>query len=192
MMGLLYQTYVEIEDGYGSIWGFSPTDMYGNVAGASFYLLQFYVPALQNITQKWMYTPAQWINEIPRKEGQTFIDDYSSNTFFFSFKIHNLLPETWRRYWLPWLNVAVGYASRGLGTPQQDTKYILALDYDLPELLPDFKACIGGPVGNLLNWLTQSFNYFKFPSPAIEIGEHGLTRFNLLYPFKLSIGKVKF
>ena len=192
LMGLLYQTYVEVEDGYGKNWGFSPTDMYGNVCGASWYLLQFYVPVLQNITEKWMYTPPNWIHESGRKEGQTFIDDYSSNTFYFSFKMHNLLPQSWRSSWPKWLCLAGGYAARGLDQPDEDRKLIIALDYDLPELLPDFSQTVGGTFGAVLNWFKQSFNYFKLPSPAIEIGEHGMTRFNLLYPFKLKIGSLRF
>ncbi len=192
LMGLMYQTYVEIEDGYGKNWGFSPSDMYMNIAGASFFLLQYYVPSLQNVTEKWIYTPATWIQEQARKNGETFIDDYSSSTFFFSFKMHNIFPENIARSWPRWLNLAVGYAARGLDTPQEDTKLILALDYDLPELLPDFRQSIGGWLGDFCNWMGQSLNYVKFPSPAIEIGEHGHTRFNLLYPFKLSIGNIKF
>jgi hypothetical protein len=61
-------------------------------------------------------------------------------------------------------------------------KLIIALDYDLVKLLPDG--------GHFWNWLKQSLNYFKLPSPAIEIGKP--IRFYLLYPFPIQIGSMKF
>ncbi|MFM8569566.1 MAG: DUF2279 domain-containing protein [Candidatus Kapaibacterium sp.] len=134
LMGMVYQTYVEIEDGYGSNWGFSPSDMYANAAGATYFLAQYYIPFLQNFTPKWIYTPASWIGESARAEGLTFIDDYSSSTFYLSCKVFNLLPASAQRWWPRWLNVAAGYAARGLDTPDSDAKVILSLDYDLPEL----------------------------------------------------------
>ncbi len=192
LMGILYQTYVEIEDGYGRQWGFSPTDMYMNMVGATYYLSQYYIPALQNVTEKWIYTPAPWIHEQARASSETFIDDYSSSTFFYSFKMVNIFPDAIASHWPRWLNLAFGYAARGLDTPQEDTKLVFALDYDFPELFPDFRQTVGGALGDGLNWVIQTLNYIKFPSPAIEIGSHGMTRFNLLYPFKLSVGSLRF
>ncbi|MFN4769471.1 MAG: DUF2279 domain-containing protein [Candidatus Kapaibacterium sp.] len=192
LMGMVYQTYVEIEDGYGSNWGFSPSDMYANAAGAAFFLSQYYVPFLQNFSVKWIYTPASWIGESARAEGLTFIDDYSSSTFYLSCKVFNLLPQTAQQWWPRWLNIAAGYAARGLDTPAADAKFILALDYDLPELLPDFRNTVGGTVGDVLNWCKQTLNFVKLPSPSIEFGASGMTRFNLLYPFKLRVAGVTF
>ena len=188
----MYQTYVEIEDGYGSSWGFSPTDMYANVAGASYFLAQQYIPFLQNFRTKWIYTPAAWIGEHARLEGMTFIDDYSSSTFFLSCKVVNLLPESMQSSWPRWLGVALGYAARGIDTPYSDAKVVVALDYDLPELLPDFRQTVGGSLGDVLNWAKQTLNYIKLPSPAIEFGASGMTRVNLLYPFKLRIAGIAF
>lgn len=192
LMGMVYQSYVEIEDGYGSNWGFSPSDMYANAAGATYFLAQYYFPFLQNFTPKWIYTPAPWIGESARAEGMTFIDDYSSSTFYLSCKVYNLLPESTQQWWPRWLNVAVGYAARGLDTPDSDAKVILALDYDLPELLPDFRNTVGGSLGDILNWCKQTFNYVKLPSPSLEFGRSGMTRFNLLYPFKIRVAGICF
>jgi hypothetical protein len=66
------------------------------------------------------------------------------------------------------------------------------LDYDLPELLPDFRNTVGGTVGDVLNWCKQTLNFVKLPSPSIEFGASGMTRFNLLYPFKLRVAGVTF
>lgn len=102
-----------------------------------------------------------------------------------------MLPDDYKQYWLPWLQLSVGYAARNLSDPSIDgydpskatkfsngvagsPKLIIGLDYDLVKLLPD-----GIP---LWNWLRQTLNYFKLPAPAIEISEQG-TRFMLMYPF---------
>ncbi len=63
VLGLVYQTYVESEDGFAKEWGFSPSDWYFDVAGSAFYLAQHYVPALQNITPKWQYIPTEWTSK---------------------------------------------------------------------------------------------------------------------------------
>jgi hypothetical protein len=56
-------------------------------------------------------------------------------------------------------------------------RFIIALDYNLVKLLPDG--------GSFWNWFKQTLNFWKFPSPAIEIGEQ--VRFFLFYPFTINI-----
>jgi len=182
VMGLLYQTYVEIMDGFGKNWGFSPSDFYADAAGFIYYMSQHYIPFLQNFTPKATYFPARWYDEKPRKEAMMFIDDYSSWTMWLSANMHNLTPDSWK--WPRWLNLAVGYAVRNLrydeitGEFKGEPRFSIALDYNLAELLPDSY--------NFLNWLKQSLNYFKFPAPAIEFGD--VTKLRMLYPFVISFG----
>jgi hypothetical protein len=191
LLGLAYSTYVEIMDGYADNWGFSPSDFYSDVAGFGFFYLQQTVPWFQNITPKFMYIPSEWHGEHSRVNSEFFIDDYSSQTFYFTFNIYNILPDDYKQYWLPWLQLTVGYAARNLSqpsvsgyNPDNATKYsdlvagspkfIIGLDYDFVKLLPD-----GIPIWN---WLRQSLNFMKLPAPAIEFSEQG-TRFMLMYPF---------
>lgn len=192
ILGLSYTTYVEIMDGYGEKWGFSPSDFYMDIAGAAFYLGQHYVPFLQNFTPKFTYVPANWHGNKKRVPSDMFIDDYSSHTLWLSVNVHNLLPRDMQDYWPSWLELSFGYAVRNLCAPGYDCdpsvsypvsdvawgnqRYIIALDYNLVELLPDGS--------NFWNWFRQSINLFKLPSPAVEFGRGG-TRFYLLYPFKL-------
>lgn len=193
LLGLSYSTYVEVMDGFAENWGFSPSDFYSDVAGFGFFLLQHYVPWFQNITPKFHYIPADWHGEKKRVPSEFFIDDYSSQSLFFSLNVYNILPDNLKQYWLPWLQLSIGYAARNLVDPSApnttyDPKYstiytpgvagspriIIGLDYDLVKLLPD-----GPPIWN---WFRQSLNFFKLPAPAIEISERG-TRFVLMYPF---------
>lgn len=194
-IGLGYSTYIEVLDGYGENWGFSPSDFYFDVAGAGFYLGQHFIPFLQNFTPKFMYIPAEWHGEHGRKEAEFFIDNYGNHTLWLSVNVENMLPESAKDYWPDWLELSFGYAARNQCTPGSgcedwkgephynehgdvfvygDQKYILALDYNLVKMLPDD--------GYFWNWLRQTLNFFKLPSPAVEFGDK--TRFYLVYPFK--------
>ncbi|MBL7997405.1 MAG: DUF2279 domain-containing protein [Candidatus Kapabacteria bacterium] len=199
LMGIAYMTYIEIEDGFATGWSFSPSDFYMNLAGATFHLAQTYVPFLQNFTMKWIYTPPTWIGEKVRRNPYdttqtytTFNDDYSASTFMISMNIHNMLPQQWKKYWVPWLNVGVGYVVRNLGWRDETKRIAVSLDWNLVELMPDFKKVVGGTTGAVLNWLVQSINYFKLPSPTVEFSNDGNTRIRLLYPFALNIGGIYF
>lgn len=189
-MGIAYSGYIEIMDGYGENFGFSPSDMYANIFGSSFFLLQYYVPFLQNFTPKFTYIPADWHGDNRRQPHFAFIDDYSSHTMWMSLNVNNILPNQYKKYWPKWLQLSFGFAVRNLCDPSNpnfdcansriydsnvagNPKFILALDYNLVEIFPE----MGAP----FDWIIQSLNVIKFPAPAIEFGE--TTQFKLLYPF---------
>ncbi len=181
IFGVAYQSYVEFEDGFAKTWGFSPSDWYFDFIGPCFYLAQHYVPALQNIIPKWQYIPTEWTTKENINRPKTFIDDYNSTTFWYSLNVYNIMPENLKKYWLPWLNIAVGYGADSdiksdPNHPDQQNirRFIVGLDYNLVKLLPDG--------GNFWNWFRQTFNYIKLPSPGIEFS-NGVTRFYLMYPF---------
>ncbi len=199
--GLAYSTYVEILDGYGTQWGFSPSDFYADIAGSALFIGQHYWPFLQNFTPKFQYIPADWHGDLKRQPHHFFIDDYSSHTLWLSVNVHNMLPAQAQKYWPRWLSLSFGYAARSLCAPGYQggecdpaksepiypdvwgsPRYVIALDYNLVELLPDG--------GNFWNWLRQTLNMFKLPSPAVEFGP--VTRVYLLYPFHLRMGEISF
>jgi len=192
IIGLCYQTYVESEDGFATDWGFSPSDWYADAMGAIFFLAQHHVPFLQNITPKWQFAPSEWTGKPVINRPRTFIDDYNSSTFWYSFNVYNVLPDDAKKYWLPWLNVAVGYGGDAIdaitdpGQPPDQLgkrRYIVGLDLNLVTLLPD------GPP--FWNWFRQSLNYIKMPMPSIEFSNSG-TKFYMFYPFRINLGGFKF
>jgi len=196
-LGLGYETYIEIMDGFGSNWGFSWSDYAFNLMGFSLFFGQNYVDELQYFVPKFMYFPSRWNGETNRIPSDIFVDDYSSQTIWLSINVYGLLPKEVDFYWPKWLNISLGYAVRNLNEvcviedPEQrslakvgklsldgcnygNPKYILALDYNLVELFPKTDIAF-------LNWLIQTANYIKWPAPAIEFGQE--TKFMLLYPF---------
>ena len=201
-LGLLYTSYVEVLDGYSKDFGFSPSDWYADFAGASFFVAQHFVPVLQNFQPKFMYVKPSWIGEKNRREAESFIDDYSAQTFWMSINVHNLLPKSMKNYWPDFLELSVGYAVYSLctcdwhGLPCDpaisepvskgawgNRTLLIGLDYNLVKLLPDD--------GAFWNWLKQSLNLFRFlPAPTLEIGR--TTRFYLTFPFPIKIGNIRF
>ncbi len=192
VMGLGYMTYIEVLDGYSKGFGFSPTDYYFDVFGAGFYLAQYYVPVLQNFNPKFMYVNHKWIGEKDRQPHESFIDNYSTQTFWMSINIQNLFGGVVAKYVPEWLELSIGYAAYSLCYPPLggcdpsvsepvsydawgNRKIIVSVDYNLVKLLPD------GPP--FWNWFKQNFKLFKLPAPAIEFGK--TTKFYLIYPFKL-------
>jgi hypothetical protein len=63
------------------------------------------------------------------------------------------------------------------------SRFVIGIDYNLVELLPD-----GVP---FWNWLKQSLNCIKLPAPAVEFSKDS-TQFKILYPFTISINSIQF
>ena len=184
LIGAGYQFFVEVQDGFGRGWGFSPSDVYANTAGSVFHIMQHFIPFFSNIHFKGTYFPAPWMGEKTRKGASTPIDDYSAWTWWFSFDIHGMLPQEAQSFWPPWLNISVGYAARNLEWADASRRYILSVDYNLEKLLPD-----GSP---FWNWLRQYLNIIKLPAPALEFAFApdgkllGPPRLHFLFPFKIA------
>lgn len=186
-LGLLYQTYVEVQDGFAANWGFSPSDEIANVAGCTYFLLQYYVPYLENFSPRWSYVPSEWtggreLNERPK----TFIDDYSSTTFWLACNVHNMLPASCKPYWPDWLMLSVGYGIRNYATLDAAgnalpvlQRFMIGLDYNWVKILPT--SSVG-----FLNYLRQCLNIIRFPGPTLEWGDEGPS-FKFLYPFQISV-----
>lgn len=182
LVGLLAQTYVEFKDGYAENTGFSTSDFAADVAGVAYFYLQHYEPVLQNFSPKWQYVPPEMIGVPPKARTQTFLDNYNSTTAWISVHVRNLFWGEEESIWPKWLNIGFGYGVNGYYTPDISSRFVIGLDYNFVELLPD-----GVP---FWNWLKQSLNCIKFPAPAIEFSPNG-TSFKLLYPFTISVGSVQ-
>ncbi len=207
VLGFTYLNYIEVLDGYGVNWGFSPSDFYANVAGAVYFVGQHYIPYLQNFTPKFMYFPAKWHGEKPRMPHSVFIDDYSSHTCWLSVNVHNMLPESAKDYWPSWLQISFGYAARNLFA-YENYSYSPELKEINKELIEKYSKITeikrnevwGSPRyiialdydlskiipdnGSFWNWMRQTLMYWKLPSPAIEFSQRK-PRYYLVYPFPI-------
>lgn len=177
--GLFFQSFMEVQDGFHTNYGFDWTDEVSNLIGAGYFYAQQKVPFLQNFDPKWSVGPSgrDSAREAAQIRQRIIVDDYDRQDAWLSARVHNLLPEGLRDYWPKWLQLAIGAGARDvelIGYYPYRTLH-LALDYNLVELLPDL-----GPFGN---WLVQGLNHFKFPAPALQLWPK--VQFQLLYPFSL-------
>ncbi len=154
-----YEMFVEIEDGFGPNWGFSPGDAIADFLGASYYVAQHYFPILQNFQPRVSYYPSKKFLEGDTKA--IIIDDYEGQTFWLAMRINNLLPKTADEYWPDWLMISLGAAARELdGRGGGYREYYIALDLD-PDYLP-----LHGRFGQFVK---NTLNYLHFPLPGIRI-----------------------
>lgn len=156
--GSLFLSFVEVQDGY-SQWGFDRVDAAANIAGSFYPLLQYYVPELKNFGFKASYFPRQFgkAGNIPGQK-HTPIDDYEGQTFWLSIRAGKIFPKIFPDF----LNLSIGYSVRNLN--DQSKQYgilLLAPDLDFSDIIPQHSE--------FLKTIGEGLNYFKFPTPAIQI-----------------------
>jgi hypothetical protein len=167
--GSLFQLYVEFEDGY-SQWGFDRVDAVADIVGGFYPLVQYYVPEFKNFKIKASYYPRQLGKQgnIPNQK-HTVLDDYEGQTFWLSIKTGYLFPEIFPKF----LNLSVGYSVRNLNN--QSAQYgvlFVAPDVDFTEIFPNSSG--------FLKTVCETLDYYKFPTPAIQISPK-LILFGLYY-----------
>jgi len=165
---LLFQTYVEVEDGF-STWGFDRVDFASDVAGAAWPIAQYYSPVLRDFNLKFSYHPSDLINN-PGGSGfkgqkHLMFDDYEGQTIWLCFNFHNLLPGPVDRYWPEFLQLAVGYGARDIARDSYPV-YFLAVDYDMTKIIPQSS--------DFLKTLSEALNFIHLPAPAIRFYPSGI------------------
>ena len=167
--GLLFQTYVEVEDGF-STWGFDRVDFAADVGGAAWLVGRHYVPILQNFDLKVSYHSSPLLGTTGgsgfRGQQHLIIDDYEGQTFWMSVKIHNLLPESMKSVWPDFLCLALGYGARDIATTNPYRVFFLGPDLDMTKVIP--------PKTSFLKTLGEVLNFIHMPLPAVQFSPHGI------------------
>lgn len=185
--GIVYQSIIEIQDGYSSKWGFSWSDMGANLVGAGAYVLQEAGWHEQRIQIKLSYWPHDYETALTQRRNDLFgkgameriLKDYNSQTYWVSANISSFFPRTN----LPkWLNISFGYGVEGLlggrsniwsdseGTVfdyshvKRERKYYLSPDIDLTRIKTSSKA---------LRTVFFLLSAVKIPAPALELSNSG-------------------
>jgi hypothetical protein len=159
-LALLYELYVETEDGYAyPRWGFSPGDATGDFLGSAFYVSQYYYPFLKNFQLRWSYYPSEAMRNGTHKGNIS--DDYEGQIYWVSARMHNILPETFFNYWPSFLNLSLGYGVRDLdGSGGGKKEFYISFDLDAEEL----------PLhGSVWQFVKNTLNYIHLPLPGIRI-----------------------
>ena len=196
MSGAMYQTAIEILDGFSSEWGWSWGDFAANISGSGLLIAQELAWDDQRIQMKWSfhrkaYNDPQLNNRSDDLFGKTkaerFLKDYNGQTYWLSTTLKPFFPES---NLPPWLQVSVGTGVEGLfggfenvGTDKngiinfdrRDIKRIrqwyLAPDVDLTKIKTNKKG---------IKVALQILNILKFPTPSLQF-EKGKFSWNWLH-----------
>lgn len=204
--GGLFQTTIEVMDGFSSEWGFSIADFGANVAGIGLFAAQQKYWGEQRIALKVSSYPKRYPDvSVTGSNGTTlslqdradnlfgssfaekYLKDYNAQTYWASVNVHSFLPQD--NKWPIWLNLALGYGADNMygGYENQWTTEgeTFSLDDDMYPRIHQYYLGLDldftriKTKNHFIRGLFSIFNIFKAPSPAIEINSRGEVSFHL-------------
>ncbi len=191
--GAVYQTVIEVLDGFSTEWGWSWGDIGANILGSGALVAQELAWDEQRVQLKASfhrksYTDAQLntrTNQLfGKSSAERFLKDYNAQTYWFSTSLRPFFPKSK----IPaWLQISVGYGAEGMfgareniakdgqgnivfarNDIQRYRQWYLAPDIDLTKIKTNKK---------LLRYALYVLNSLKFPAPALELSK-GKLRWN--------------
>ncbi len=205
--GTLFQTTIEIMDGFSSDWGFSIADMGANFTGAGVFALQQHYWNEQKFRFKFSLAPRNYSTEpIFSSDGtsisslqnrsvslfgnhwaERILKDYNGHTYWLSFNIHSFFQNEK----IPsWINVAFGYSAENMfggftNSWQENGSVFVLNEIEFPRyrqyfLSLDIDLSKIQVKNHFLKTLLTALNIQKIPAPAIEITSHGNVIFHFL------------
>lgn len=206
--GSLFQSTIEVMDGFSSEWGFSLSDVGANVLGTSVFAVQQYFWDSQRFTLKVSSSPGKYSNQkiisedgaafsslneranslFGRSFAERYLKDYNAQTYWLSVNIHDFLQKG--NNWPDWLNIALGY---GAGNMYGGYTNIWSVDghvfraegeglqrYRQFYLSPDIDLTRLKVRSPFLKTVFSVFNIFKMPTPALEWNTRGELIFHFI------------
>lgn len=189
--GLFLQTVVEVFDGFSENWGASGGDIAANFAGTGLLIGQSLAWDEQRIKLKFSFTPSSYATYRPNVLGNSFTEqmmkDYNGQSYWLSVNPKSFMPQS---KWPSWLNIAVGYGSKGMisGSPGnifendagiQDFSYITR--YREFYLSPDIDLSKIHTEKPVVRSLLIMLNCLKFPLPTLGFNEYGIDAYALKF-----------
>ncbi len=204
--GTLFQSTIEVMDGFSSKWGFSLSDVGSNFLGIGLFAAQQYflddqwvrikVNSIPQTYVGYKFTSAQGISMTLEDRAdmlfgssyaERFLKDYNAQVYWACFDMHAILPKG--NHWPEWLDIAVGYGADNMFGGYENKWYIGNELFEVPEevLQRTSQFYLGFDVdlteiktkNPFWGGLLSIFNIFKVPSPAIEINTRGEFTFHL-------------
>lgn len=183
MLGSLYQSTIEVLDGYSTQWGFSVSDFAANTIGSLMVVGQELAWDEQRIVLKYSFQQSEFSKYRPNLLGNNFqenmLKDYNGQTYWLSVNPSSFMSRETK--FPKWLNIAIGYSAEGMtggefNPPYIDAQgnqiyferyrqYYLSLDIDLTRIKTRSK---------FLRTVFYSVGFIKIPAPALEFSKHGV------------------
>jgi len=163
-LGLLFQLYIETQDGFSKQWGFERWDALGDFAGAALFVARYYFEPLQYFQMKFSYLPSERFKTRHNASAiESWIDDYEGHTYWVSFRAGQFAHDHFSApSWLRLFNIAGGWS---LGPYRTHTEFYLGLDFNF-EALPGSNW--------LLRRLWEGLDHIRFPAPTVRIRPDGV------------------
>ncbi len=188
--GVIFQTTIEILDGFSAQWGASPGDLIANTVGSAIAIGQELLWDDQRIIFRYSYHYTEETKYRPNLLGsnwkERWLKDYNGQTYWLSANIHSFLRNSDSRF-PRWLNVAVGYGAQGMlggssnptelnGQPlpyfERYHQFYFGLDIELGRIKTKSK---------FLKALFNSVVLIKVPMPTLEYNTVNGFKFHPLY-----------
>ncbi len=184
LMGILYQTPIEILDGFANDYGASWGDLVANTAGSCLWAGQYLLWKEERIHFKYSFHRTGYANVRPSLLGenlsQQWLKDYNGQTYWLSVDIYSFLKNSKVKF-PKWLNIAGGYGASGMVSANEISnnelgyssyrQYYISLDIDLSHIKTKSK---------FLNSIIFLADMIKIPTPTVEFSQ-GYAKFHALY-----------
>ncbi|WP_266365102.1 DUF2279 domain-containing protein [Tellurirhabdus rosea] len=177
LLALLFQSTIEVYDGYSEGWGFSRGDMLANVTGAALFMGQQYAFNEQKVTMRFgwrksIYAPYR-PNLLGKTTGVQFLKDYNAQQYWLSLNLASTLPVG--PSFPKWLNLAVGYSGSGMiggheNPPifDRDGREVKFERYRQFFLSPDADLSRIGPLNDSWRRFIGVAQFQKIAAPSLE------------------------
>jgi hypothetical protein len=174
LTGLLFNSTIEILDGFSANWGASLGDVFANSMGSLIAISQELYWKEQKILLKYSYSKSGIADSNNELFGNTILQrslkDYNGQTYWLSVNINSFF-EIENSSFPKWLNFALGYSGNGMISAQNKTgdnryrQFLFSLDVDLTRINTKNK---------FLKKLTHVFSFVKIPFPTFEFSNNQL------------------
>jgi len=180
LLGIVFQTPIEVFDGFSEQWGASTGDLIANTAGWGLFFAQQKLWNQQVVRLKWSYAHSGFAHLRPNTLGDNFserlLKDYNGQTYWLSANLRSIFPKSK----IPsYLNLAIGMGAEGMiggtsnlildkqtGQIQYDFRHVqryrtydISLDLDLGKIKTKNK---------FLKGVFRYFNWIKIPFPSLQ------------------------
>lgn len=188
--GAIFQTTIEILDGFSAQWGASPGDLIANTTGSALAIGQELLWDEQRIILRYSYHFTEETRYRPNLLGsnwkERWLKDYNGQTHWLSANIYSFLGNEDSKF-PRWLNVAVGHGAQGMlggssnpieyeGKPlpyfERYHQFYLGFDIELGRIKTKSK---------FLKTLFNSVVLIKVPMPTLEYNNVNGFKFHPLY-----------
>lgn len=181
-IAFMFQTTVEVFDGFSSEWGFSTGDVMCNTGGVLLFGAQQLLWEEQRFTLKYSFSQSKYSRYRPNLLGsnlpENILKDYNGLTYWLCINPYSFMSKESK--FPKWLNFAVGFGADGMtggkenpssvdGHPipsfERRRQFYLALDVDLAKINTGSK---------FVNGFFKLINIVHIPAPAVEINSRGV------------------